>query len=148
MKSKLISLFFAAILGCVPLQLLAENSTQVPGYVIHHNAFTTDTLTPEVARYYHLQRSKSRGMINVSVIKEIPGTTGQPVPAKVEVSAANLTGQTREIPMREIKDGSSYYYIGDFRVADQETLNFTLEVTPNGEDKPFSAHLSQQFFTH
>lgn len=148
MKSKLFSLLFAVMLGCVPLQLLAENSTRVPGYVIHHNAFTTDTLAPEVARSYGLQRSKSRGMLNVSVIKEVPGTTGLPVSAKVQVSASNLTGQTREIPMREIHDGNSYYYIGDFRVADQETLSFTLEVTPQGEAKPFPAQLSQQFFIH
>ena len=146
MKMKLISLLFAVVLGSVPTALLAENSTSVPGYVIHHNAFTTDTLSPEVARHYRLQRSKNRGMLNVSVIKEIPGTTGLSVPAQVTARATNLTGQSRDIPMREVKDGDAIYYIGDFRVANQETLNFSLEVTPAGEPKAHPAHLSQQFF--
>ena len=61
----------------------AENSTKDNGYTIHHNAITTDMLTPEIAREYGLIRSRNRAMLNVSVIKQVPGTTGQPVSARL-----------------------------------------------------------------
>lgn len=136
----------ALILFALPLSGQAENSTNIPGYVIHHNAFTTDTLSPEVARHYNLTRSKNRGMLNVSVIRGIPGQVGHSVPAEVSVQATNLTGQSRGVDMREIRDGEAVYYIGDFRITNQETLNFDIEVTPEGESSPYQAHLSQQFY--
>ena len=144
--SKMVATLAALLFALLPLTGMAENSTSIPGYIIHHNAFTTDTLSPEVARHYQLTRSKNRGMLNVSVIKGVFGTTGHSVRAEVTAQATNLAGQSREIALREITDGEAIYYIGDFRVADQETLNFTLQVTPEGSTESYTARLSQQFF--
>ena len=47
----------------------AENSTAIKGYLIHHNALTTDVLTPEIASHYQIQRSKSQALINIAVQK-------------------------------------------------------------------------------
>ncbi len=146
--SKLPTTLLAGLLAVVfPFALLAENSTSIPGYTIHHNAFTTDMLSPAVASAYRFRRSKNRGMLNVSIIKDIPGTLGESVAADVKVHASNLTGQTREIPMREIQDADAIYYVGDFRVANQETLDFVLTVTPKGAPRSYTAKLRQQFFT-
>jgi len=141
---------FAAALALCGTTVLAigENATHVPGYTIHHNALTTDVLSPQVAKAYNIQRSKSRGMLNVSVIKDVPDHAGQPVKATVTATATNLSGQSREIPLREVQDGNAIYYIGDFRVANEETLNFDLEVTPEGSPGTYSAKLSQQFFSY
>jgi hypothetical protein len=137
----------ALFLGVCASLALAENATRVPGYTIHHNALTTDSLSPQVAKAYNITRSKSRGMLNVSVLREVPGTTGQPVKARVSVHASNLSGQVKTIELREVEDGEAVYYIGDFRVANQETLNFEVAVTPAGTDTRFVARLSHQFFT-
>lgn len=125
----------------------AETSTQVAGYTIHHNALTTDMLDPQVARTYGLQRSSNRALLNISVIKEVPGTTGQSTPAKVTTQARNLLGQTWEIPMREIKDGDAFYYIADFLVKNEDTLEFAIAVTPSGQSQPLQVKMTQQFFT-
>ncbi len=127
--------------------LLAENSTKIPGYTIHHNALTTDSLPPQVASAYDIRRSKNRAMLNVSVVKDVPGTTGKPVSADVRVIAKNLIGQGRDIPMREIREGEAVYYIGDFLVANREQLRFELEVTPAGERSAHTASLTQEFHT-
>jgi hypothetical protein len=140
------SLLIAAALT-LPFSAVAQNSTSVDDYTIHHNAFTTDTLTPEVAKAYGLQRSKHRGMLNVSVIKEKAGTTGTSVPARVEVQAVALTGQASRIPMRELKDQDAVYYVGEFAVHNEETVNFAIEVTPEGTDKSYKMRMDQQFFT-
>ncbi|AKH20605.1 DUF4426 domain-containing protein [Sedimenticola thiotaurini] len=124
----------------------AENSTQADGYTIHHNAIPTALLAPEVASNYRIVRSKYRGLLNVSVIRDIPGTTGQPVTAKVTAYALNLIGRRHNIELREIREGDAIYYIGDFPIVDGETLKFTLEVTPEGATRSITASLSQDFY--
>jgi len=124
----------------------AENSTHIPGYTIHHNAIPSATLDPAIARQYHIQRSKYRGMLNVSVIKEVPGTTGKAVNANVLARATNIRGQLISIPMRRVQEQDAIYYIGEFRINDQETLNFEIKVKPEGETHFYTAKLSQQFF--
>jgi len=141
----LISLAFALLL--IPAWGAAENSTSIPGYTIHHNAFTTDILTPHIARKYHVQRSKNRGMLNVSVIQNETIGVGKSVAAQVEVTATNLTGQLRNIDMREARAGTAIYYLGDFRVNNQEVLNFTIKVRPAGSNETSTSKLSHQFYT-
>jgi len=126
---------------------LAENVTRTAGYAIHHNAFTTDSLAPEVARSYGIQRSTSRGMVNIAVIRETPGTTGAAVEAQVKVVAHNLMGQKRDIPVREIREGDAVYYIADFPVAHRERLTFDIEVLHKGQVTPLHARFEQEFFT-
>ncbi len=142
------SLFVSAALLLDAIGVVhAENSTAVGGYVIHHNTLTTDNLSPQIASAYGIQRSPERAMLNVSVIRGERGKVGTPVAAHVVATARNLIGQTRRIPLREIRDGDAIYYIGDFPVANKEKLDFFLEVTPQGEHTPLKAHISDTFYT-
>ncbi len=134
------------LLCLISLSAWAENSTAIPGYTIHHNAISSASLDPTIARQYSIQRSKYRGMLNISVIKEKPGTTGEPVRAVVLAKATNIRGQMITIPMRQVTEGEAVYYIGEFRIADQETLNFELQVQPQGTSRFYNAKLTQQFF--
>jgi len=137
--------------GWLPLGAMAEDSTEVGNYTVHHNAFTTDTLVPAVAKQYGVTRSKNMAILNVVVLEKTMGKETQPlapVPADIKASAANLTGQLRDLELREIREGNSIYYIAEFRVADQETLDFTLGVTPKGAKEGFTVKFRQQFFTN
>ncbi len=142
-KTTFLGLFAILLFTC---NAWAENSTSIPGYTIHHNAIPSASLDPDVAAQYRIQRSKYRGMINVSVLKEIPNTMGKPVDAIVMAKATNIRGQLISIPMRRVTEGEAIYFIGEFRIADQETLNFELQIKPKGESRFHKAHLSQQFF--
>ena len=71
------------------LTVSAEQSKTFGDYTIHYVAFTTDMLSPEVARLYKIRRSKNRAILNISVLKKVMGTTGQPVKAQVEATATN-----------------------------------------------------------
>jgi hypothetical protein len=142
-----ISPFLIACLSIIlPLTAAAENSTREAGFTVHHNAVPSAMLTPEIASRYGLIRSKYRGLLNVSVIKDAPGTTGQAVTARVNAQATNLTSQVIDIPMREVRDGDAIYYLGEFPIIDRERLRFSLEVQPVGVSKTIKAGLQQQFF--
>lgn len=140
--------FIVAFTLLLPLPSLAENAKDFGDYVVHFNALTTDLLPPRVAREYRITRSRSRGMINITVLKKVPGGLAQPVPARVAAHAVNLVGQGRDIQLREIREGSAIYYIGEFRVTHEETLKFTLRTQPLGSGELLEASFSQDFYTH
>jgi hypothetical protein len=135
------------LLLILPLATLAENSTHTGGYTIHHNALTTDNLPVQVASAYGIQRSKSRALLNVSVIRDEPGTTGIPVHAQVRAVAKTLYGQIRPIELHEVVEDDAIYYIADFPVAHRETLRFEFEILPEGGRYPLRANMRQEFFT-
>jgi hypothetical protein len=85
-------------------------------------------------------------MLNVSVIKDVPNSTGKPVDARVIANATNLRGQLISIPMRKVTEGEAIYYIGEFKIIDQETLKFSLKVKPEGETRFHQAQLEHQFY--
>jgi len=86
-------------------------------------------------------------MINIAVLRKILGTTGKPVEADVSASATNLTGQKRDIKLREVREDTAIYYIGDFPIAHEETLRFTVQVKPEGDGEAHQVKFTHQFFT-
>lgn len=135
------------LMALFTLSALAENSTRTGGYTIHHNAMTTDFLPVQVATAYGIQRSKSRALLNVSVIRDQPGTTGIPVRAKIRAVAKTLMGQIRPIELREVVEDQAIYYIADFPVAHREMLRFEMEVMPEGGRYPLRASVRHEFYT-
>jgi hypothetical protein len=125
----------------------AENSQDFGEYVVHFNALATDLLPPKVAKEYGITRSQNRAMLNVAVLKKVLGTTGQPVEANVKASAANLTGQIKTFKMREIREGTAIYYIGEIGVSNEETLDFNVKVQPVSSENEFMVRFRQDFFT-
>jgi len=123
----------------------AGASSEIIGdHVVHFSAQTTDQLPPEVARAYSIVRSKNRAMLNVSVLK---ASDNSAVEAGVTVKAVNLTGQLKNITMRQIDEQNAIYYIGEVAVANRETLIFDISVTPEGADSPSDVRFKRQFFT-
>jgi hypothetical protein len=126
----------------------ADNSKDFGDYVIHYNSLATDVLTPEVAREYHITRSQNNGMVNITVLKKVLGSPGKPVHARVEVTATNLNGQMKKVHMREVREGNAIYYLGEFGVANEETIKFDVRVQPQGSMNSFQVEFSQDFYTH
>jgi hypothetical protein len=115
-------------------------------YIVYFNAITTDELQPDVARTYNIARSSNRALLNISVVKKVEGSIGAPVTAAVEVTANNLTGQLKNLSVRQIQEGDAIYYIGDVPVANAENLVFNLSVTPTGTTETYEVRFKRQFF--
>lgn len=142
---KLFQIAILALLYGFQSAALAESSGSVGNYIVHYNALSTESLPPAVARAYGITRSKNRGLLNISVLKKGGGFQG--VEAVIDVSATNLTGQLRNINLRKIEEQNAVYYISEFSVADQETLDFAIKVT-TADNASGSFKLRQQFFTN
>lgn len=137
----LAALFFAA-------SAPAQQSQDFGDYVVHYNALNTNLIPPEVAQAYGIVRSSNRALLNVTVLKKMMDTPGTPVGAKVTASGTNLTGQRREIEVREIKEpGGAVYYVGQFPVHNLETYVFEVLLAIEGEAEPLEVRFRQQFYT-
>jgi len=135
-------LFFALITSNVN----AENSKQFGNYVIHYNAFRSDTLTPEIAKAYSLTRRNNRMVLNITVQKK-DGDVTRPVKAKVSGFASNLTGQIKDLEFKEVHDGEAIYYLAQSQVSNHETLKFDITATPAGETLIAKLKFKQKFYT-
>ena len=123
------------------------NSQDFGEHVVHFNALLTSTLSPGVTKQYGIKRSKNRAMLNITVLKKVLGMTGEPVPATVVASAVNLTGQRKNLTLKEIREGNAIYYIAEFAVANEETLDFDIRVKPAGNAGTYDVRFRRQFYT-
>lgn len=117
-------------------------------FVVHLNGMTSADLTPEVASTYGITRAEDRALINLVVLRKTREIgMDQPVRADVEVKAANLTGQSKNVQLREIVDGPSIYYIGVLTVENRETINFDLDIRPTDSDRSLRVRFNHEFYT-
>lgn len=130
----------------IPVLPGTESSRDFGDYVVHFNALTTDQLNQQIAEQYDIVRSDRRAMLNVSILEKRDGDTNVPVPGSVTTQAINLTGQLKDMPMREIREGDAIYYIGETAVSDGETLVFTIDVTPINDPSRYTVRFKKQFY--
>ncbi|MDO9468084.1 MAG: DUF4426 domain-containing protein [Thiobacillus sp.] len=136
----------AALCLCSTATLAHAEIAQKFGPIeIHYNALTTDELLPEVARAYKIERSKTRGLVTMSILKQNNVGALSPMPAKLTVYVTNLNQQLANVTMREVREGAAIYYLGEFRVAPPDTLKFTATVEMEGEPKR-EIVFSQKFY--
>ncbi len=146
--SRLTSALLTLLLTITPFAAYAEQSQAFGDYVIHYNAFATSELTPTIAKVYGITRSKNRALLNVTVLKKMLGTTGQPVTATVKATATNMNRQMQTLDPREVNESNAIYYLAEINVSDQETMDFSIDVTPTGDSHTAHIEFQQQFFTH
>ena len=128
--------------------LLAQQAKQFGDYAIHYNAINSNMIPAQVAQGYGIKRSASRALVNITVIDNSEGEPGSPARADITASAVNLTGQRRDIEMREIVDpDGGIYYIGELPINNMENFNFRISAKVPAETKPFEFEFRQDFYT-
>lgn len=143
-----ISLLAAALLSLlVSPTIQAEQSKVFGSYTVHYSAFTTDNLTPSVAKLYNIPRSKKRALLNISVLKKTADGSSKPTRAIIKGTATNLSQQLRELEPREISEKGAIYYIAETPVDNAEILKYRLEITPQGEKTTYTLTFQEQFYT-
>ena len=123
----------------------AASFVDIGNHVVHFSAQLTDQLPLDVARAYNIERNPNRAMLNVSVLQE---GSNQPVTAEVNVKTVNLTGQLKNVVMRQINEQSAIYYIGETPVANQEVLIFDISILPEGVETAADVRFQRQFYTN
>ncbi|WP_421867481.1 DUF4426 domain-containing protein [Motiliproteus sp.] len=142
MRRLLYSLLTAVLL--LPSLASAEQFEAVDQYQIHYNALGTTFLLPEVAEQYQIQRSKVRGLVNISVLDS--SADHRAVVAQVSGEIRNLVDQRQPLNFRQVREGDAIYYIAEFRFTDDERLFFELQVQPDPNGPVYPLNFEQHFY--
>ncbi len=125
----------------------AEQKVTAGQYELHYNTFPSTFLSKEVANANQIQRSKSRGVITVSII-DTAQDPSLAVEADVNITAKNLLNQKKEIKFfKVVEENKAIYYLGTFALNNQEDINFSIEAKPTGSDTTLNVKFSREFFT-
>ena len=131
----LTTLLLLCLATTVTTSVSAQESTkpyeEFGDYKVYFSVFNSTFITPEVARAHNLTRSKDRVLINISVVTN--NTFG--IPAKISGQASNLMQQKKNLEFTEIAEPNTTYYLASLFHLHEEVINFTIEVTPEGESK-------------
>ena len=131
----------AGALACVPVA--AEQFVRAGGFEIHYNAFHSGVVPAEVASAHGIARTRSRGLVNVTVLAPRDGGVGQATEARVAGSVVNLAGQRQALAFRAIREADALYYLAEFAIAGEDLYRFELEVQPARAARAESIRLQQ-----
>lgn len=143
---KIFSPVFAVCLLALVSTVATAGEKSFGEYAIHYSAFNADFLSPSVAKAYGIQRSKNRAVLNVTVLKKAGKDLPKTVQADVTGTAVTVYQKARPLKLREVKDQDTFYYIAEFPVTNEETLNFKINASTGGKSVG-TVNFQQQFFT-
>ncbi|TVP59574.1 MAG: DUF4426 domain-containing protein [Halomonadaceae bacterium] len=136
-----------ALAFCASAQ--ADNSTRFGKYTVHYNAIPSSFIKPEVAEAHGLTRSRSVGLLNISVLENDPEHTGpdKGVSANIEGQLTNNIQQQRRLSFRRVQDGDAVYYLAQFQYSEGELLTFNIEASPHGQDRTFPIRFTKELYS-
>jgi hypothetical protein len=144
MKSLINKLALVFVLSFVAItNANAENMKKMDGLNVHYIALGSTFLTPEIAKAYNIERSRYKGLVNISVLDN----TVEGNPAKTVVitgKARNDVGQIKSLDFAEVKEGSAVYYLAQVNYTNEETIYFDINITDKG--KKHNLKFTQKFY--
>ena len=97
---------------------------QVGEYKIFFSAFNSSFIPADIASSYKIVRGKDRGLVNISIMKDI--AVGVPVQIKGEVS--NILQQSQKLKFFPVQEGKSLYYLAPFEFDNEDYLTFSINI--------------------
>ncbi|GGK63952.1 DUF4426 domain-containing protein [Amphritea balenae] len=141
-----LTLFIGLFSGLLTSTVQAEQMVAHGDYIIHYNAFNSSFIQPNVAKSYGIKRSKTIGLLNVSVLHKQADGTAKAVSAIVQGKVTNLISQNQTLDFSKVEETDALYYIGDFGFTDDQVLRFSLQVQPDPNTSAYEINFEQRFY--
>ena len=121
----------------------AEQFRTFGDHEVHYNAVRSDFIDAGAAAQHGITRSATRGLLNIAVLRRDADGGQRHLEAMFAVSVRGGDGEPREVRMRPVREPGVLYYIGEFRIAGEDTYQFELEVRPADGTERFRIRFSQ-----
>ncbi len=132
-----IALFLFSLCLAIPTMAAdpakAERQEKFGDTTVHYSTFASTFLQPDIAKAAELVRSNNQGVLNIAVLKE-----GKPRTAAVSGSVKDLTGRSQDLKFKQVTEQGAVYYLAQYKVDQQETYTFTVNVQADGKSNSFS----------
>ena len=116
-----IALLFIAL--CLSLPALAERKQTFGDLDVHYITFNSSFLQPDIAAANGLVRSKTQGVVNISVLK-----AGKASSASVSGEVKAMVGRSQPQTFKQVNEGEAIYYLAQFTFSQREMLRLTINV--------------------
>ncbi|GGC70017.1 DUF4426 domain-containing protein [Marinobacter halophilus] len=146
MITRSITQLLTLVLGLFMLTQAQAGQTDFGKYQVHWSVFPSTFLDPQVAKDNNLQRSRSIGIINISIMTE--GEHGQirPVGGQVEGQVSNDIQQVNFLAFRRIQEGDAVYFIAQYQYRTGDLMTFNLKARPAGHNQDLQVRFSHTLF--
>ena len=121
----------------------AEQYRSFGDYEVHYNAVRSDFIDAGAAAQHGLTRSATRGLLNIAVLRRAADGGQRHVEAAIDVTVRGRDGEPRPVGMRPVREPGVLYYIGEFRIAGEDTYRFEVEVRPAESSERFRIRFGQ-----
>ncbi|KZY41282.1 hypothetical protein A3732_18435, partial [Oleiphilus sp. HI0050] len=115
-------------------------------YEVHYIAFASTFLDEEVARQYQLVRSRSLGLVNISIIKVDKEGKRKAVGGSVQAEMINEIRQSQFLSFQQVIEGDAIYYLAQLQYREGDLLTFDVTVYPQGGTQPLKLRFTQNFY--
>ncbi|TDT44394.1 uncharacterized protein DUF4426 [Halospina denitrificans] len=147
-RQQLQKLLFAFLSLLVATGASAEGKTEFDDFIVYHSAIPSTFISAEMAEEYDLVRSRSMGLLNVSVHRRNANGKAQPdaVGARIEGQMTNSVQQTESLSFQRVREGDAIYYLAQFQYREGKNLVFEIDATPQGSGDPLSVRFSRELY--
>lgn len=142
----IIAMAAAAFLAALVSLPALAGSEDFGDYQVHWSVFPSTFLTPEVAKANNLQRSRSIGVVNISIMQEDANGAIKPVPGQVEGKVSNDIQQVKFLAFRRIQEGDSVYFIAQYQYSSGELMTFNVTARPTGHKQDLPVRFAHTLF--
>lgn len=110
---------------------------------VYYSAFNSSFIDPTIASTYNISRGKDKGLVNIAIVAD-GSPHGQT--ALVSGTVNNLLAQRQQLEFFEVREGDAVYYLAPFTFANEDPLNFTIEVQPASQEKTHKLNFKRTFY--
>jgi len=135
---------FWVLLGIIAAApVCADHRVKVDNLEMHVAALPTLELTREAALGWNIEPAPDRAVLTVTLLRKPRSGQMETIPGQIYAGAIDQNNFLSSIPIREVRDGGSVRYVGEFRVTAPNTLRFLVNANVLG--KPLKAEFSRVF---
>lgn len=115
-------------------------------FQVHWSVFPSTFLAPEIARENNLNRSKSIGIVNISIMRETENGGLESVSGQVEGKVLNDVQQVKFLGFRRIQEGNAVYFIAEYQYSNAELMTFQITARPTGNNRDLPIRFAHTLF--
>lgn len=113
---------------------------------VHWSVFPSTFLAPEIASENNLNRSRSIGVVNISIMRETEDGGLEPVSGQVEGKVLNDVQQVKFLGFRRIQEGNAVYFIAEYQYGNAELMTFEITARPTGSNQDLPIRFTHTLF--
>jgi hypothetical protein len=146
MRLRAVIHFALFVLALFPGLVLAQQSEIFGPFELHYSVVNTTFLSPEIAATYGISRGKKRAILNLAVRENL--ADGSTARAMVLQGRTWDLIQSQSLEFKEIREGTSIYYIAEFAFINEEWRFFEVNFRPTGADQTYTFKFKHQLYVN